>query len=131
MSGMKRPADKSKWQGMNWIRLTTRLAIYHRDGFACVYCGAPGEEIGVGLTLDHLVACELGGTNLPANLVTACLRCNSAKADLTRRGWLGKLRRLGLDSATIARRIRTLTRKTLNRNEGRRLEHARVARRAS
>lgn len=36
---------KKRTQGMNWIRKDKRLAIYMRDGMACVYCG---------LTLDHL-----------------------------------------------------------------------------
>jgi len=113
---------------MKWIRLSTRLAIYHRDGWVCVYCGAPGEELGVGLTLDHLVACEMGGTNGSANLVTACQSCNSAKQALGMRGWLGRLRARGIDAARVGRRIRALVRRPLDRVEGRRLERVRSAR---
>lgn len=32
-------ARKENWQGMNWCRPATRLAIYLRDGMACTYCG--------------------------------------------------------------------------------------------
>lgn len=39
-------AQRIKNQGMNWIRLSTRMAIYHRDGFVCAYCGEGAEETG-------------------------------------------------------------------------------------
>ncbi len=65
-------------QGMNWIRQSTRLAIYLRDGLACAWCGAAAED-GAQLTLDHLVAHARGGSNKPTNLVTACHRCNSSR----------------------------------------------------
>ena len=29
-----------KWQGMNFVRKDLRLAIYLRDGMACVWCAA-------------------------------------------------------------------------------------------
>lgn len=56
-------------QGMNWIRPTTRLAIYLRDGLACVYCGQALED-GVQLTLDHIKPWCRGGRHSPGNLVT-------------------------------------------------------------
>lgn len=118
-----------KWNGSKWIRVSTRLAIYHRDGFCCVVCGESAEDDGVGLTLDHLVACELGGTNAPTNLVTMCRSCNCAKQDKTKRAWLGWLRKQKLDASRIARRIRTLVKRPLDRVEGRRLARARKARR--
>lgn len=124
----KSSGTRKNGQGMNWIRLSTRLAIYHRDGFACVYCGAGGEEHGVGLTLDHLVACELGGNNDASNLVTACGKCNSAKGMKTTRGWLAYLRSKEIDATRVARRIRRLVKKSLNRNEGRRLASVRKTR---
>lgn len=119
---------QQNWHGMNRVRLSTRLAIYHRDRFCCVYCGAAGENYGVGLTLDHLVAVELGGTNEPSNLVTCCSHCNSAKGARTKRGWLSYLRSHGIDASRVARRIRALTRRPLDRTEGRRLEAARKSR---
>lgn len=66
--------------GMNWIRQDARLAIYLRDGLACVWCGQ-GIEDGVKFTLDHVVCRAEGGSNKPANLVTACHACNSRRAD--------------------------------------------------
>jgi 5-methylcytosine-specific restriction endonuclease McrA len=113
---------RTRNQGMNWIRLTTRLAIYSRDGFACAYC-AEGAESGVGrgLTLDHVVPCELGGSNQPSNLVTACLSCNSAKQDVTTRAWFARLRDRGVDTGVIGARIRRQTARKIDRAEGRRL----------
>jgi hypothetical protein len=67
-------------QGMNWIRPVKRLAIYLRDGFACCYCGE-GIEAGSRLTLDHVKPHSKGGVNHERNLVTACLRCNSARGN--------------------------------------------------
>jgi 5-methylcytosine-specific restriction endonuclease McrA len=111
---------------MNWIRLSTRLAIYHRDGFACAYCSEGAESgIGRGLTLDHVLAVELGGSNEPSNLVTACLSCNSAKQDLTTRAWFARLRDKGVDTARIGAKIRRALARKLDRSEGRRLERLR------
>lgn len=61
---------RARNQGSKWIRRSTRLAIYSRDGFCCAYCGATAET-GAALTLDHVQACELGGSNEPTNLVAA------------------------------------------------------------
>jgi len=69
---------KEKWNGMNWIRQEKRLAIYLRDGLACVYCGDSVER-GASLQLDHIVPVERRGTNHEYNLVTCCDRCNLAK----------------------------------------------------
>jgi hypothetical protein len=73
---------KGDWQGMNWCRPSTRLAIYLRDGMACVWC-REGVEHGTVLTLDHVVAHSRGGSNLPGNLVTACKRCNDSRGART------------------------------------------------
>lgn len=70
---------KDNWQGMNWIRQEKRLAIYLRDGLACVYCSA-GVEDGTRLDLDHVLPVAKGGSNRESNLVTACQRCNNAKS---------------------------------------------------
>src|SRR5262245_64074265 len=73
--GLPELAERRDWNGMNWIRQEKRLAIYLRDGLACAYCGE-GIEDGAVLTLDHVVP---RGGNEKENLVTACLRCNSAR----------------------------------------------------
>ena len=107
-------------QGSKWIRRSTRLAIYSRVGFCCCYCGATAEE-GAFLTLDHVLACELNGSNDPTNLVTACLSCNSAKRDLATRSWFALLRDRGVDTSGLSARIRNATSRKLDRAEGLRL----------
>lgn len=71
-------ARQKAWYGMNWIRPERRLAIYLRDGLACVYCSGAVEG-GVQLTLDHVRTHRDGGGNENANLVTACKRCNDSR----------------------------------------------------
>lgn len=77
-----RPGRSSKF-----VTRLTRLAIYLRDNFVCAYCGvnlasAPPNAV----TLDHLTPRSRGGSNKPANLVTACARCNfTRKATSVRR----------------------------------------------
>lgn len=98
-------------QGSNWIRRSTRLAIYHRDGHRCVYCGCkvkPGRGTNgtAAAHLDHVLACDLGGSSKPENLVTSCRKCNDAKASHTVRGFLKTLRARGVDVVSLARRVR-------------------------
>lgn len=100
-------------QGSNWIHRPTRWAVYHRDGFCCVYCGSKER-----LSLDHVIACENGGTNDVTNLVTACVSCNSAKQDLTNRAWFAYLRAKGVDTSGLSARISRLTSKALDRVAG-------------
>ena len=70
--------SERKWQGAKWCRPSTRLAIYLRDGMACVWCGHSVED-GATLSLDHVTPHANGGTNNPTNLVTSCSRCNSSR----------------------------------------------------
>jgi len=51
-----------------------RWKIWNRDGFKCHYCGSTAS-----LSVDHILAESLGGTLDESNLLTACIRCNSAK----------------------------------------------------
>lgn len=97
----------------NWISKEKRFAIYHRDGFDCVYCRAifPPAMDGVGLTLDHLIPRSMGGDNRATNLVTACRSCNYSRQNkaLASR-LLAKLQRLAaqplnLEAGTILARI--------------------------
>ena len=53
---------------------TLRLAVYKRDGFACVECGADTH-----LTCDHIIAVTSGGATILENLRTLCLPCNASK----------------------------------------------------
>ena len=54
----------------------TRQNVFKRDGGHCVYCGSKEN-----LTLDHVVPRALGGRTSWTNLVTACQKCNTRKAD--------------------------------------------------
>ena len=101
---------------MNWIRPTKRLAIYLRDGLACVYCGA-GVETDVKLTLDHVRCHRDGGNNDAANLVTACLRCNSVRGSRSLRQFAGAAAAYlnhGLTAATITAHVRAPARRSLD-----------------
>lgn len=55
-----------------------RFEVLKRDNHTCRYCGATAPD--VELTVDHVVPRALGGSNDPANLVTACKPCNDGKA---------------------------------------------------
>lgn len=55
----------------------TRFDVFKRDGFQCAYCGSSPPD--VLLHVDHIVAVADGGTNDPANLITACANCNLGK----------------------------------------------------
>ncbi len=61
----------------------SRRAIFARDGGRCVYCMAPATSI------DHVVPRSRGGGHSWDNVVSACHRCNHAKADrhLKEIGW--------------------------------------------
>lgn len=68
------------WQGSKWIRPEKRLALYIRDGFACMCCGRDLREAKPHeINLDHLRCRCKGGTNHASNLVTVCERCNKSR----------------------------------------------------
>lgn len=64
-------------QGAKWCRRSTRLAVYDRDGYQCVYCGCACGPAAA--QLDHVLARENGGGNESSNLVTCCEDCNRSK----------------------------------------------------
>lgn len=110
--------------GSKWIRPAKRLAIYHRDGFACVYCGAT-VEAGAVLSLDHVRPRELGGGHQASNLVTACIPCNSARQELPMKRWLATLADKGRDPVELAARVRRQTRRVIDIATGKALLEAR------
>jgi 5-methylcytosine-specific restriction endonuclease McrA len=114
----------SNTHGSKWIRPEKRLAIYARDGFACVCCGATAEE-GVMLSLDHVLPRELGGTHHETNLVTMCVPCNSTKRDATNRRFFEILRDKGIDTSKLGARIRAAVKRAIDINEGKALLAAR------
>ena len=61
----------------SWVRPTTRVAYYLRDGLCCVYCLQDWSVDG--LTLDHVRSRSQGGGNQATNVVSACMRCNGLK----------------------------------------------------
>ena len=62
------------------ISTRTRFEIFKRDGFKCLYCGKSAPS--VILHVDHVLPVCEGGTNEPANLVTACQDCNLGKSGI-------------------------------------------------
>jgi 5-methylcytosine-specific restriction endonuclease McrA len=113
MKGRKTMAGRKAGQGSKWIRRNKRLAIYRRDDNCCVYCGKDLScEVA---TLDHVLACELGGTNHESNLVTACVSCNSSKRDLPLSDFLNTLADKGTNPADVRKNIRNATRRILRK----------------
>jgi hypothetical protein len=59
------------------ISVAMRFHILRRDNYTCQYCGAKAPD--TALHIDHVEPVAGGGTNAPANLITACIRCNIGK----------------------------------------------------
>ena len=59
-----------------------RIAVYRRDNFKCVFCGATED-----LTIDHKIPRSKGGTNAFDNLQTACVKCNTEKGNYHETWW--------------------------------------------
>jgi len=93
-----------KGKGGHWISDAKRYAIYQRDGFACVYCGASARD-GNGLSIDHVRPRTLGGSDEATNLVTACLECNAAKRDMTFDVFVMYLNAYGRTTRGLAARV--------------------------
>ena len=105
---------RDEWQGQNWIRPARRLAIYLRDGLACVYCEDAIED-GAILTLDHLKPCVRNGSNESTNLVTACKRCNSARGARAVRTFCRSVAEyLDRDWQAIERRVRNASKRQVD-----------------
>jgi 5-methylcytosine-specific restriction endonuclease McrA len=64
--------------------------VFKRDKYVCQYCGEQVSRHEA--TIDHVVPRAQGGTTCWKNCVTACLECNSKKADRTPRQAGMKLR---------------------------------------
>lgn len=65
--------SKASSRGTEWNKL--RQSILDRDGHICAYCGAEAD------TVDHIIAKNNGGEDVPGNLISACRRCNGIKSD--------------------------------------------------
>jgi 5-methylcytosine-specific restriction endonuclease McrA len=106
-----------------WIRWTTRLAIYHRDGFKCVWCGfGVGKRTKRFIELDHVIPrSEYAGhgANGHWNLVTSCKHCNARRGNLSVGEWLSSMEPLQQSAALL--RFVTAMGTPINRTIGRRL----------
>ncbi|MCY3933492.1 MAG: HNH endonuclease signature motif containing protein [Acidobacteria bacterium] len=99
---------------MNWIRREKRLAIYMRDGLACVYCGSTVEDE-ARLTLDHVKPRSKGGWNHETNLVTACHQCNSRRQDRPLASFINAVSGyLSAEPTQILRRVKHSQRRSIN-----------------
>ena len=110
-----------RWQGHNWARPSTRLAIYLRDGLACSWCGATVED-GAVLQLDHVVPAAQGGSNHPTNLVTSCRRCNTSRGTRSVPAFAGAVAEYlnhGVTPDEISRHVHATRRRRLPRAEAR------------
>lgn len=59
----------------------SKINVLTRDGFKCQYCGFKGSIDT--LNYDHVIPRAQGGKTVWENIVTACYKCNSHKADRT------------------------------------------------
>jgi hypothetical protein len=74
------------WKGRPPRRIWRQLrqAVLARDERTCHYCGTRSGR----MTCDHKIPVSRGGSSTLDNLVTACLKCNSAKATRTAEEWV-------------------------------------------
>ena len=92
MTNTQTKKARSKHQATGqWIRADKRLAIYLRDGFACIYCLTDLHDADpTDVTLDHLRCQSDGGSNHENNLVTCCRHCNCSRRDQPLARFAGK-----------------------------------------
>jgi len=93
-SVVKKWWPKEEWDAIMTEKISRekiKMEVYKRDRFTCVYCGLDlrsdferksiGHRQKIGITVDHLRPKSLGGEYTLENLVTACVQCNTDKAD--------------------------------------------------
>ncbi len=105
-----------RYNGSGWIRPRKRWAIYHRDGYACVYCQGKPDF----LQLDHLFPrTSRWRDNDHRRLVTCCAECNTEKGTLSISAWLRFIRDCkGVDVLELYRRLQVVRYVPLNRRAG-------------
>lgn len=52
-----------------------RKTALKRDKYTCLWCGRPAT------TVDHIVPSSKGGSDLPQNLLAACMECNTKRGN--------------------------------------------------
>jgi hypothetical protein len=85
---LKAIVRKNSRQVDEWMR----WAVWRRDKFTCVYCG----ETAKAMTVDHVLAQELGGETTVENMVTSCRWCNKQKANKTIQEWFDYCKKKGI-----------------------------------
>ena len=86
------------------VPVALQVAVYFRDRFACVYCGAAGVRLHGDHVRpqSHFAAKTAAATvNAPTNLVTACESCNLAKGSNNLAGFAAMLRGRGLSAKVV------------------------------
>lgn len=91
-SARRSPTAGNRGQGGKWLHPATRVRIYARDEWRCVWCTNEVErpllpEDGILVSggvilqasIDHVVPRSRGGSNHPTNLITCCSRCNAKR----------------------------------------------------
>ena len=68
-------------QGSAYTPPLNNQTLFRRDAYLCLYCGAR-FPYGL-LSRDHVTPFSRGGQDLWSNVVSACRRCNNAKASRT------------------------------------------------
>ena len=105
-AGKRHEDPRRRYKGV-CVRPEKRLAIYLRDHFTCAYCGKDlhGAKAS-NITLDHVMAHAIGGSQDPRNLVMVCRSCNSRRKDMPLRKFV--------DSVPL-NEVRKRTRRSYNR----------------
>ena len=99
-----------------WINNVTRLAIYQRDGMACVWCKRGIECKGVILSLDHIVCVSsVGSTNAASNLITCCKQCNEQRGTKSVKEFAFIIKRNDDNAKNLIRKIKYHLNKPLDR----------------
>ena len=68
-------------RGAQYVPPLNNQTLFRRDGYLCLYCGA--RFVYSLLSRDHVTPFSRGGVDTWNNVVTACRRCNNAKASRT------------------------------------------------
>ena len=65
-------------RGTAYVPPLNNQTLFRRDAYLCLYCGA--RFVYSLLSRDHVTPFSRGGRDVWSNVVTACRRCNNAKA---------------------------------------------------
>lgn len=79
---LDRHRKRSKVAGVYKVTVADWMKILKDFDYRCAYCGISGD-----MTVDHVLPLSRGGRHCVANLVPACLRCNTSKGNLTIVEW--------------------------------------------